>query len=214
MASIRKRAWSTAAGERKQAWIVDFRDQNGARRAKQFARKKSADEFLVEARHRVASGTFTAEHASATLAEAIQLWLQRAEAEGLEAGTRRQYCQLAAHIRAGLPGNLKLARLTTVRVEQFRDDLLMTHSRAMARKVLGALKGMLKDARRRGLVAQNVAAETTIGVSGRHKKRLEVGVDVPTPGEVRAMLDAASLKARAMVALAATAGLRASEIRA
>ena len=83
----------------------------------------------------------------------------------------------------------------------------------MARKLLVSFKSILRDARRRGVVAQNVAAETTIGANGRHKRRLEVGVDVPTPGEVKALIEKAEPKARAMVCLAALAGLRASELR-
>ena len=214
MASIRKRSWTTARGEHRESWQVDFVDQQGKRRHKQFARKKDADAALVTARGQVAAGTFTPELSSATLGEAIEAWLARAQAEGLEAGTVQQYRQLAAHVRALMPENLKLAKLTTARAEQFRDDLLKAHSRPMARKILGALKSVLKDARRRGLVAQNIAAETMIGTNGRHKKRLEVGVDVPTPAEIRAMLEAADAKGKAMVALAALAGLRASEIRA
>ena len=214
MAKIRKRAWTTASGERREAWQVDFVDQEGKRRHKQFDKKKDADAWLVKARGQIATGTFTPESTSATIGEAIDAWIQRGEAEQLEAGTLQQYRQLAAHVRALMPDSLKLAKLSTARVEQFRDDLLKAHSRPMARKILGALKSVLKDAKRRGLVAQHVAAETTIGANGRHRKRLEVGVDVPTPAEVRTLLEAAWAKARAMVALAALAGLRASELRA
>ena len=83
----------------------------------------------------------------------------------------------------------------------------------MARKILASFKAVVKDAKRRGLVAQNVAADATIGANGRHKRRLEVGVDIPTPSEVKALLAAADPKARALICLAALAGLRASELR-
>jgi integrase len=63
------------------------------------------------------------------------------------------------------------------------------------------------------MVAQNVAAETTIERAKRHKRRLQVGVDVPTPQQVNALIEAAEPKARALVCLAALAGLRASELR-
>lgn len=214
MATIRKRTWTTAAGEVRERWQVDFVDQSGRRTHKQFRLKREADAELVKIRAQVAAGTYTPESTSATIGEAIGAWLERAAAEGLERATVQQYEQLAGHIRALMRDDPKLAKLTTARVEQFRDAALQRHGRTMARKTLGALKGVLKDAKRRGLVAQNVASETVIGASGRHRKRLEVGVDVPTPAEVRAMLDAASPKAKAMVALAALAGLRASELRA
>jgi integrase len=213
MASIRKRAWRTAGGEPREGWQVDFVDQEGKRRHRQFARKKDADAWLVQARGQVQSGTFTPDSGSATVGGAIDLWIERAGAEGLEVGTVAMYRQHRQHLLALIDGGTKLSRLTQARCEQLRDDLLKTHSRAMAKKLLGTFKSTMKDARRRGLVAQNVAADTTIGAGGRHRKRLEVGVDVPTPAEVRALLDAADPRARAMVALAALAGLRASELR-
>ena len=83
----------------------------------------------------------------------------------------------------------------------------------MARKLLQSFKSTIKDAKRRGLVAQNVAAETTIGVASRHKRRLKAGVDFPLPDELRTLIAAAEPKARAIVCLAGLAGLRASELR-
>lgn len=213
MASIRKRAWRTASGEPREGWQVDFVDQEGKRRHRQFVRKKDADAFMVTARSQVQSGTYTPDSASATVGEAIHLWIERAVAEGLEVGTVQMYRQHRQHLLSLIDSGTKLSRLTQARCEQLRDDLLKTHSRPMARKLLGTFKSAMKDARRRGLVAQNVSADTAIGAGGRHRRRLEVGVDVPTPAEVRALLETAGPKARAMVALAALAGLRASELR-
>jgi len=214
MASIRKRSWTTPTGEAREAWQVDFVDQQGKRRHRQFRRRKDADAFMVSARAQVQVGTYTPDSTSVTIGEAIGLWIERAVAEGLEHGTREQYRQHRDHVLAVIDAKTKLSRLTQARCEQLRDDLLKRHSRAMARKLLTSFKSVIRDARRRGLIAQNVAGDTSIGASGRHRKRLEVGVDVPTPGEVKALIDAAGLKARAMVCLAALAGLRASEIRA
>jgi integrase len=38
--SVRKREWLTAKGEAKTAWLVDYRDQAGARRFKTFSTRK------------------------------------------------------------------------------------------------------------------------------------------------------------------------------
>ena len=46
MASIRKRTW-TSGGARKAAWLVEYKDADGARRFKNFARKKDADNWLT-----------------------------------------------------------------------------------------------------------------------------------------------------------------------
>jgi len=213
MATIRKRRWCSPSGEMREAWQVDFVDQAGKRRHKQFDKKKDADDWLVKARNQVREGTFTPESTSKTIKEAADLWIERARAEGLERSTVDQYKRSVAIILALLDPGTRLARLTTPRVEQLRDDLVRNHSRAMAQKALKHFKGVIADARRRGLIASNPAAETTIGTAKRHKARLTAGVDIPTPVEIKALVDAATGKVLALVCLAAFAGLRASEIR-
>jgi integrase len=214
MASIRKRVWTTANGDRREAWQVDFIDQGGNRHQPQFARRADADAWLIDARAKVQAGTYTPDAKSATIGEACQLWLGHAAAEGLEYGTQQQYRQHVAHILAAIDGKTKLSRISHPRCEQVRDDLLKAHSRDLAGRVLRSFRAVIKDARRRGLIAQNVAAETKIGSNGRHKRRLRAGVDFPLPTEVAALMAAAEPKANAMVCLAALAGLRASELRA
>src|SRR5262249_51774966 len=82
------------------------------------------------------------------------------------------------------------------------------------KRVLGALKAILKDAKRRGNVAQNVAADVNVGLSARHKPRLKIGVDIPTRDEISRILHAApDGRARALITTAALTGLRASELR-
>ncbi len=102
------------------------------------------------------AGTHTPVSKSITVAQAAEDWIKSVELEGREASTLAQYRQHAHHITERI-GNVKLASLTTPRLNDFRDDLLATMSRAMARKVLSSLKSLLRDAQRRGNVAQNVA---------------------------------------------------------
>jgi integrase len=116
------------------------------------------------------------------------------------------------HIKPEL-GNIKLSALTTPRVETFRDDLVASMSRAMAKKVLGSLKAILKDAKRRGNVAQNVAADTKAGTDKRSKRKLKAGEDFPLPAEVKQMVDASDGRGRAVLIVSAFVGLRASELR-
>jgi hypothetical protein len=98
MATIRKRSWRSG-GELKSAWICDYADGEGTRRLKTFATKKQADAWLVQARHQVASGTHTADSASATIAEAADLWLARCERDNLEQSTMVGYrSHVAYHI--------------------------------------------------------------------------------------------------------------------
>jgi integrase len=92
--------------------------------------------------------------------------------------------------------------------------LIKDMSRAMAKKVLGSVKAILKDAKRRGNVAQNVAADVSITTQGRTKPKLEIGRDIPTRDEIQRIIDAAGTgRGRALLMTAALTGIRASELR-
>jgi integrase len=112
-------------------------------------------------------------------------------------------------------GATKLASLTTPRIEKFRDNLLADGlSRLLAKRVLGALKAILKDAKRRGNVAQNVAVDVKIDTNSRSKEKPKIGKDIPSREEIRRILEAAPEgRARALIMTAAFTGLRASELR-
>ncbi|MEI9986150.1 MAG: site-specific integrase [Aliidongia sp.] len=180
MASIRKRTLPSG----KVVWQADYRDSGGSRRSKQFKTKGTADAFMVQARHEVASGTHVADSATITLDHAGELWIERAVREGLEASTIRQYRQHLKHHIVPELGTMKLTRLTRARVEAFRDGLVKKLSRPMARAVLASLKGVLKEAHRLGLASHNAAAETTVDVSRRDRRKVEI----PTKAEIRAIL--------------------------
>ena len=78
MASIRKREW-VATGKKRIAWLVDFKDKLGRRRAKQFSTLSEAREWLGQ------TDLSSIEEASAlTVGDAARAWLARAESEDLE----------------------------------------------------------------------------------------------------------------------------------
>jgi integrase len=216
MATVRKRKWK-CGGEEKIAWVADYFDQAGKRHIKTFDKKKEADAFLVDARHEVSQGTHTAESASITVAAAGELWIEQGQTDGLEASTVRQYRQhLDQHIKPFL-GTLKLAELAPATVQGFRNTLVKNgRSQAMAKKIMVSLGSILAVAQSLGKVARNVVRERsrkTERKSGRQKKRLVVGVDIPTKDEIRAMLNAAAGRWRPLVVTAIFTGLRASELR-
>lgn len=209
MTAVRKRTWTAPSGEEKTAWLVDYRDGAGKRRFKQFARKKDADAWITQAAWEVSKGVHTADTQSATVSAACDLWVQRAENEGLERGTIAQYRQLAdLHIKPFL-GAEKLSRLKTAQIEAFRDKLMSTRSKAMARKAVKALSSVLADAMRRGLVAQNVA----VGIKFARTTRTKGKVEIPTRDELRALITHASDDFKPVVMTAILTGLRASELR-
>lgn len=210
--SVRKRKWITRSGEAKEAWIVDYVDQQGGRHIETFDRKKDADAYHATVKVDVRAGTHSPVAKSITVAQAAEDWIASTRLEGREASTLAQYRQHAHHIGERI-GTLKLAALTTPRVNAFRDDLLATMSRVMARKVMVSLKSLLHDAQRRGNVAQNVALGVKrIDANQRHEGKLKVGVDIPAADEIRAVINAAG-RWRPLLMTAAFSGLRGSELR-
>lgn len=211
--SVRRRKWTGPNGEIKEAWVVDYTDPKG-RHIETFDRKKDADERHAEIRVDVRKGIHTARSKSITVAQAAEDWIKAVELDGREASTVAQYRQHAHHINERI-GNRKLANLTTPLINKFRDDLLEGGlSRAMARKVLSSLKSLLKDAQRRGNVAQNVALSVKqIDADKRGEGRLETGIDIPTTEEIRALIAALSDRWRPLFLTAIFTGLRSSELR-
>jgi integrase len=207
--SVRRRKWITASGEEKEAWVVDYADQSGDRHIQTFERKKDADDYHAKVRVDVRKGMHVAPSRSVSVAEASEVWIKSVEADGRERGTLAQYRQ---HVRLHIVpriGRWKLSSLTHQTIENFRDDLLENMSRPMARKVLTSLKSLLRESK-----FSHVANDVRISTQRREKPRLQVGVDIPTPSEIKRLLESATPGfQKAMLLLAATCGLRASELR-
>lgn len=209
MTAIRKRTWIAPSGLQKTAWLVDYRDQAGKRRAKQFSRKKDAEEYAARAQNEVRQGTHTHDRDSITVAIASDLWVEAAEAEKLERSTTKRYRELAdIHIKPRL-GALKLTALTKPLVQDFRLELLQTRSRAMAAKILRALSAILSNAMEIGAINQNVAATVKVGKLKREAEKIVV----PDRVDLKAMIKAASDTERPLILTAITTGLRSSELR-
>jgi integrase len=212
-ASVRKRRWQTKDSE-KMAWIADYIDQGGKRHIKTFKRERDAKAWLVTTQGEVERGTHTPENASITVAEAAEIWIEKAELKKLERSTLRQYRNHAdLHIKLSRIGTEKLARLSTPVIEAFRDDMLKKCSRPMARKVLASLKSILGEAQRRGLVAHNAAQPVRVDLKKREQGKLAIGRDIPSKDEINAILAQAEGRWRPFFVTAVFTGMRASELR-
>lgn len=221
MSSVRKRKWTTKAGVEKEAWAVDYVDATGNRRLKTFKLKRAADQFAATATVEVRDGTHVADAASVTVAEGCRLWIRSTEQAGRERTTVDQYRQHAdLHINP-LIGTTKLTQLTAPSIRAFEDKLLeLGRSPAMVKKVLVSVGSMLADALERGLVGRNVVREMKRrrGASDhraerRAKGKLKMGVDIPLPVEIRAIVGELRGDSRPVLLLATFGGLRASELR-
>lgn len=223
MASIRKRTWTTK-GELKTAWFVDYRDQHGNRQRKQFARKKNADAFALTTQLEIRDGSHVAESNSITVTEAGKDWIRTAEhgtvdREPLERSTCEQYQQhLDLHIVPFI-GRIKLSKLNVPVIRDFADKLRSNgRSAVMVKYVLRSLGSLLSDAGERGNIIRNPVHE----LRRKRRKRsspdgrgnnLKVGIDIPTPDEIKAILQTVTGKNRALLLTAIFTGLRASELR-
>jgi len=220
--SVRKRTWKTPNGEMKEAWVVDYVDQHGDRHLKTFAKKRDADAHHAIVGVAVRAGTDTADSKSVTVARAAELWLESCEAAGLERTTLASYRQHANLHVVPVLGALRLSQLTVPLVRGFEERLRRDgRSPVMVRIARRALGALLADAQERGLVAQNVVYSMR-----KHRRssradgngKLGIGVDIPTPDEMRAIIaklphieDAA--RWRPLLLTAIFSGLRASELR-
>ena len=220
--SVRKRTWKSPSGEMREAWIVDYVDQHGDRHLKTFAKKRDADAHHAIVGVAVRAGVHTADSKSITVAIAAELWLESCEAAGLERATTTAYRQHVDLHVAPILGALRLSQLTVALVRGFEDRLRRDgRSPVMVRKARRSLGALLADAQERGLVAQNVVYSMR-----KHRRsarddgngKLEMGIDIPTPDEMRAIVaklphipDAA--RWRPLLLTAIFAGLRASELR-
>jgi integrase len=206
---------------KKVTFLVDYFDQEGRRHNKTFTKEKDAREWRDRTVVEVKDGIHTPEADSITVAAAGTLWLAQSKTNGLERGTLVQYRQhLELHIAPFL-GRVKLARLTPAHVQRLRDQLTEAgRSRDMVRRVVFSLGALLGAAMSYGKLAKNVVSEAARlqrGRNGRldarHQRKLEVGADIPTKDEIRAMLNAAEGRWRPLIVTVVFTGLRASELR-
>jgi integrase len=216
--SVRRRVWENRDGSQGESWIVNYTDQGGTRRMKSFDRKRDADAFHATVNVDVRRGLHVPDSQSITVAEAGRLWLESTAL--LERTTRVQYRQhVNLHI-VPILGAAKLSQLTVPMARAFEDKLAKDRSPIMVRKVLTSLGSILADAQERGLVAQNVVRGLRSHRRGKgpdqgRSGKLEIGVDIPTPKEIRAIIGALDkdTRWRPLLLTAIFSGLRASELR-
>jgi integrase len=94
-------------------------------------------------------------------------------------------------------GQLKLSDLSAQTVRKFEDKLRHDgRSPAMIRKILVSLGSILADAQEQGLAARNAVRDLRRNrrkgkernAEARQKGKLKIGVDIPTPDEIKAIL--------------------------
>lgn len=214
MASIRKR--TLPSGQVR--WLVDYQDQAGRRRAKQFKKKREAETWRANALVQLRHGTHVPDSESFTVADAAALWLEACETRmnaGLEM-ERSTYVGYEAHVHKHIEdadlgiANVKLSRLTRAAVTDFRDRLLESgRSEALTRKILGSFKRILDHAQERQMIGINPADRVRV----LRTRRTNTRIAIPTKDQVKDLIDAAPDDFKPHIMVAALCGLRASESR-
>jgi integrase len=219
--AIRERSWEWN-GKTKKAWVYEWTDLKGKRRLKTFKTKKQASDFEATTRVDIKNGTHIADGDSITVADAGKLWLATCEEDGLKrSSVARNRNHVELHINPFV-GSTKLNKLTVAAVRAFADRLRDEgRSKPLTKMVLVSLGSILADAHERGLATSNPVRDLKRRRSKRKGKAvadvrppLAIGVDIPHPDEIRAILAKATGRRRVLVAVLAFAGLRGGELRA
>ncbi len=212
--SVRKREWMTRKGEERTAWVLDYRDREGKRRIETFKKKKDADARAAEVAVDIVAGVHVPRGESITVAKAGENWIVRCEADKLERSTIVQYRgHLDGHIKPHI-GSVKLADLTGPQVASFERQLHKAGaSDAMRRKVLVSLSSLLRLAMLEGEINRNPADGHRVKTNKRARRKLKIGVDIPSIDEIRAFLEALNERWRPFFLTAVFTGMRASELR-
>jgi integrase len=235
MAKVTKRAWTTARGETRQAWRVDFTDSEGRRQRKQYQTKREADAFRVEIEGQLRSGTFRHEADKTTVKEICTAYLEYATGR-FERGERFTHAHLHAvtgHVwnyicpdqvwreskqkSAVKPftqgiGEIKLSQLSPKKIGAFRDRLRAAGlSVVLTRKVLTNLHAILAYAIGQDLVATNAAH--SVKVIGRRDEGAKK-VYIPPKETMKALLSVADPDFRLKLIFAASTAVRAGELHA
>ncbi|MEQ1406141.1 site-specific integrase [Neorhizobium sp. Rsf11] len=225
MATITKRRWKTSKGVEREAWVLAYTDAGGKRHKEQYEKKRVAEARRTEVTHQVVSGTYRADAASTTVAEAVKAYLKHLSGrrdrgehvtEHYYRTTEGQLLNYVApegerpvEFNGGI-GAVKLSQCTAKVVGDFRDRMRDAGVGVVTtRRVLGSLSRALRYAVANDLIAVNPAAEITVtGKRGEGPKK----VVAPSKADVAAALAEAKGSLAIRMRLSASAGVRASEL--
>jgi integrase len=218
----------------KSAWLVVYA-VSGKRYQRTFPKKKDADAWITTAQLDVRNGAHVPDSTSLTVREAGEQWIEACkngageERPALERSTWEQYRQHLEHHIYPYLGDIKLSRLTPQTVRDFMTKLAAgtpppgadhaePRSRAMLKKIRTSLGSLLAESGTpRNVVHEMRRARSKAHVEKRHEDDLEIGVDIPTPDEISAIIKTLDgdewRRWRPLILTAIFTGLRSSELR-
>lgn len=194
---------------------------------KSFETLKAAREFVESGKIKVA-----AQNAASlrSIPAAIQAWLDTCEKVGrngrepVEPATLVEY-RRRSKVMLQYDWDKDLQELQPSDIVRFRDWMLLTNSRDLARRTLSSFHSVLTEMMHQGHLNHDPAAGITIKSGGRYEDH-QSEIEIPSDAEMQAILSAADqmgegneqlrktwLRYRPMIYLAAFSGMRPSEYR-
>lgn len=191
-------------------WQVDYRDETGGRRHRQFAKRKEADAFERATNAAVDAGTHISDSSSRTVSAAADSWLVRCSTNNLEEATIASYEQhIDLHIKPFL-GDRLLNKLGTEDADGFYAALAGGgRSPDMIKRVSITLGAILTHAQRNKWTAINFIKLNPYQKSKRGKTRPKM----PSKAEFDRIRAHTSADRMPLLLTLAFAALRSSEAR-
>jgi integrase len=207
MASVRKKTWKDKKGKTRFSWCVEWRNAEGKSKVKCSREwsEEDAKAYRREIEGRKAKGQRTEVAERWTAGAWMRDYARRAHQGGISgyepvgAARRDQLQWVARCVEEDPIGDMLLEGITEVEMRRFQSRLLGGKlQRKSAKEVLTSFKAALDDARRQGMILNDVWQDVKIVHNQRRKRRKRRTQDdgddyleMPTPEQVRTLLDTA-----------------------
>lgn len=194
MASIRKRSDGR--------WRARYRDDTGKEHARHFTRKVDAQRWLDEVTTSVVTGQYVDPGAGRITFETyFRQWSKR------QVWTTNTHRAMSLAVRSTTFAALQLREIKTSHVEAWVKSMSAQLEPSTIKTRFTNVRSVFRAALRDRLIPH----DPTAGVRLPRQRKREAQMRIPSPQEVRALLDAADDRFRVFVALCAFAGLRLGE---
>ncbi len=184
-------------------WRARYRDDSGREHAKHFVRKVDAQRWLDEVTASVVTGQYVDPKAgSVTFAGFYPGWAQRQVWES----TTALAMDLAA--RSVTFSDVPLSKLRRSHIEAWVRTMT---SNGLAPSTIKTRLVNVRSVLRAAVRDRVIAHDPSDGVNGPRLRRRDASMSIPAPDQVALLLSASDDRYRALLALAAFAGLRLGE---
>jgi len=185
MASVRKREWTNRTGKH-EAWVVDYIDQDGKRRHKQFKRKKEADEYRRRAELEVSELRHVHNRDTKSFGYACAEWFKEEKRAGtLKPSTIENLEGLAErHLKELEP--IKLNKLKTNRLDEF---MLGKHEAGYGTRYLGHMKFIIRKTLRYSCYKGWLVRDPLVDQPYKKLPKRQRTLHTPSVAEIQLLVD-------------------------